>query len=210
MINHKRKCLFIHVPKVAGQSIESFFLDDQGLTWEQRAPLLLRPNSDPTLGPPRLAHLALVEYLTCGHISKELFDSYFKFAFVRNPWDRAVSLYHYITDGRYSFNEFTRRHLTNSESPLKYFTKPQSHYIFDPYNRVKVDFIGRFENLEADFACIKAKLGMEDMPLRHVNKSNTRAHSRQSRSYRDEYDLESREIISSLFKIDIEAFGYEF
>ena len=210
MINHKRKCLFVHIPKVAGQSIESFFLDDQDLTWEQRAPLLLKPNSDPTLGPPRLAHLALVEYLTCGHISRELFDSYFKFTFVRNPWDRAVSLYYYITNGCCSFNEFIRLHLTNPESPLNYFTKPQSHYIFDPYNRVKVDFIGRFENLEVDFSYIKDQLSMNDMPLRHVNKSNARAHSQRSRSYRDEYDLESREIINSLFKIDIEAFGYEF
>ena len=210
MINHKRKCIFVHIPKVAGQSIESFFLDDQDLTWEQRAPLLLKPNSDPTLGPPRLAHLALVEYLTCGHISRELFDSYFKFTFVRNPWDRAVSLYYYITNGCCSFKEFIRLHLTNSESPLNYFTKPQSYYIFDPYNRVKVDFIGRFENLEVDFSCIKDQLGMNDMPLRHVNKSNARAHSQRPRSYRDEYDLESREIITSLFKIDIEAFGYEF
>ena len=102
MICHDFRTIFVHVPKTAGQSVEMVFLNKLNLTWEQRAPLLLRPNSDPAKGPPRLAHLYASEYVSCGHISDEDFARYFKFSVVRNPWARAVSVYKFSyqqTDG---------------------------------------------------------------------------------------------------------------
>src|SRR5437764_11835271 len=95
MISHKYRTIFVHIPKTGGQSVENVFLTLHGLTWETREPLLLRPNSDRNLGPSQLAHLRAKEYVACGHIDQENFDSYFKFAFVRNPWERIVSGYHY-------------------------------------------------------------------------------------------------------------------
>ena len=104
MLSQKYKCIFVHIPKVAGQSIEHAFLDLHGLTWDERALLLLRQNKDPKAGPPRLAHLKASEYVSCGHITQELFDSYFKFSFVRNPWSRVVSItFHYFYRNYCSF-----------------------------------------------------------------------------------------------------------
>ena len=107
MISHKFNALFIHVPKAAGQSVEAFFLDLHGLEWEERLPLLLTPNEADKIGPPRLAHLHLEDYVGQHFMSQEDFDRYFKFGFVRNPWSRAVSFYkfhghHYLM----SFEEF--------------------------------------------------------------------------------------------------------
>ena len=70
MLTHQHKTVFVHIPKNAGQSIETVFLDVLGLTWESRAPLLLRPNDIPELGPRRLAHLAASEYVSCGHMTQ--------------------------------------------------------------------------------------------------------------------------------------------
>lgn len=112
MICHHHKCIFIHIPKTAGQSIEHVFLDLLGLTWETRAPLLLRFNDRKELGPPRLAHLKANDYVNFKYISEELFNSYFKFSFVRNPWSRLVSFYNYRKYYLfYNFKYFVMKHL---------------------------------------------------------------------------------------------------
>lgn len=64
MICHPYRCVFVHVPKTAGMSIEHVFLGLQGLTWEKRSALLLRHNDDPAKGPPRLSHLKASEYVS--------------------------------------------------------------------------------------------------------------------------------------------------
>ena len=63
MISHRHQCVFVHVPKTAGISIEHVFLAQYGLTWDERAPLLLRFNPDPALGPERLGHLTATDEL---------------------------------------------------------------------------------------------------------------------------------------------------
>ena len=78
-----------------------------GLEWETRAPLLLRLNDVPALGPPRLAHLKAHEYVEKKWMTPAQFDEYFKFAFVRNPWDRIASFYRFLGfDRRCSFSRF--------------------------------------------------------------------------------------------------------
>lgn len=211
MISHYHKAIFIHAPKVAGQSIETLFLDDLNLKWSEREALLLRPNPNPKLGPPRLAHLSISEYIKCGHIEKEKFDSYFKFAFVRNPWDRAVSMYKYLNRGNQSFSEFIRQDLLNSNPRLAYFFKPQTHFIIDPQEAVKIDYLGRFEELYYHVNIILKRLKI-NQKLKHLNRSNTSPDHGKSRhlNYRSFYNDETKNIIEDLYRSDINTFGYCF
>ena len=217
MISHHDKCVFVHVPKCAGQSIERFFLQRLGLDWDRRAPLLLRPNDNADLGPPRLAHLKAGDYVEKKWLTRQQFDSYFKFTFVRNPWDRTASFYRFLGyDRRCSFSRFVRYHLPRLLERKHWFLCPQVDYLFDHEDRLLVDFVGRFEQLDADFRLVCERLGIPEATLPHVNDSRsgiqdlTRWLRRRPRPYRDMFDSRSRTIVARVYGADIDAFKYGF
>lgn len=232
MLCHEYKCIFVHVPKTAGQSIELFFLGLLGLSWESRAPLLLRPNDDPKLGPPRLAHLKAAEYVTCGHLKQEQFDTYFKFSFVRNPWDRIVSEYKYRGYARsFDFKTYLFKYLPEPGWTDTYcHFIPQYDFLFDAEGKLLVDFVGKFESLEHDFDNVCCKLGISETALPHMNKSLDRNQQKRGakylrnlrhliplrartdvfKHYTEYYDDESKNFVMHLYKKDIDTFNYEF
>jgi hypothetical protein len=80
---------------------------------------------------------------------------------------------------------------------------PQSRWICDDDGRVLVDFVGRFERLEADFAEVCRRLG-RTAELPHLKKSSEGSGSRAL------YDRESAAIVEEVFAEDLERFGYRF
>tara|TARA_Y100001960_G_C14772971_1_gene881291 strand:+ start:1640 stop:2308 length:669 start_codon:yes stop_codon:yes gene_type:complete len=148
MISHHHKTLFVHVPKCGGQSIETLFIEDLGLDWDTRAPLLLRANSNHRLGPPRLAHLLVSEYTRFKYMTEEQFRFYYKFAFVRNPYTRIVSLFNYLPL-KIDFSTFVEKWLPKQFSLAHtYRTYPHSYLGYYHFVRPQVDFIS---NEEGDF-----------------------------------------------------------
>jgi hypothetical protein len=206
MLSRDYRTIFVHIPKTGGQSIETVFLRVHGLTWEQRAPLLLRPNADPAKGPPRLAHLYAREYVSCGHVTAEEFDSFFKFAVVRNPWARAVSSYKYMEQGRGNpFDRFIHDLLDWRRGAAQTRQMdPQVNFIRSAEGKLIVDRLLRFENLAAEFAEASRKVFGREEPLPAVNVSPDR------RDYRTFYDDATAEIVAKVYADDIAAFGYTF
>lgn len=229
MISHHHRCVFIHISKAAGQSIEHVFVNLLGLTWETRAPLLLRLNNRPELGPPRLAHLKWWQYVRHKYMTQAQFDEYFKFSFVRNPWSRVVSIYKYFRfQERKCFSEFVMNDLrTDMWEKWQWFVGPQSEFVCDDHGRVMVDFLGRMETLQGDFDRVCAKIGLPAIPVPRVNVSPSEPQSDSSKSlrrrwrrrkaafpsfatYQEYYDRASREAVAQLYQRDIELFGYTF
>ncbi len=216
MILHHDQCVFVHVPKCAGQSIEQFFLKRVGLTWDLRAPLLLRPNDKPDLGPPRLAHLKARDYVEKKWLSPQQFDTYYRFAFVRNPWDRTASFYRTGYDRVCSFPIFVRFHLPRLLERKPWFFGPQVDYLHDDGGRLLVDFVGRYERLAADFQQVCTQLDIPDATLPHANDSSrgigriARWLRRRPRPYADMFDSRSKTAIARLYGADIDAFKYRF
>ncbi|HEX5662152.1 MAG TPA: sulfotransferase family 2 domain-containing protein [Xanthomonadaceae bacterium] len=217
MISHHDRCVFVHIPKCAGQSVEMFFLNRAGLDWERRAPLLLRANDVSSLGPPRLAHLKARQYVDNKWMTQTQFDEYFKFAFVRNPWDRTASFYRYLQyDRRCSFSRFVLKHLPEQIEKKNWFLCPQAEYIYDSNGNSLVDFVGRFETLAKDFTMACERIGVPNARLPHVNDSRRskpgpmRWLRRRALPYRDMYDSHSMKLVEDLYKADIEAFDYRF
>ena len=227
MISHNFRAIFVHVPKTGGQSIDQVFLRLHGLTWKTRGALLLRHNPDPALGPERLAHLKASEYASLGYVDAAVFESYFKFAFVRNPWDRLVSEYHFRRlHAEKSFATFVDESFAalDDYSDRSRHIIPQTEFVTDESGRINVDFIGRFETLAADFARIADRLGLGSVDLGHFNRSGRRGflpgkltarftrRSQPPRSTRfeDYYDSRLRERVGEFYAEDIARFGYDF
>ncbi len=149
---------------------------------------------------------------------KRNFENFFKFCIVRNPWDRLVSAYTYLSEGgsnkvetawinenisRFSnFREFVKQSLPKEEVLREQHFRPQYTFVTNRKGEVEMDFIGRLESLERDFDEISDKLGLEAQ-LPHVNPSKRS-------DYRSYYDDETAELAGQLYQKDIEMFGYRF
>lgn len=234
MICHHYKCVFIHIPKNAGQSVEHVFLNLLNLNWETRAPLLLRNNDRPELGPQSLAHLKAEEYVRFKYLTQEMFDNYFKFAFVRNPWSRMVSIYKYLGfNKKYDFKKFLLEEFNSRAFRNKYWivVVPQNEFLYADDGNLLVDYVGKFESLQNDFDIVCKKIGLPSTLLPHVNESkdsfvslslnpknvarNLLASIRAKNipcygKYQDYYDDESINFVAKLYKKDIELFEYDF
>jgi hypothetical protein len=136
----------------------------------------------------------------------ELYSRLFKFAFVRNPWDRLVSRYayllcspdhprHRLVSRMKDFSDYVAWEIRRG----KMF---QHTYVTDSRGEFLVDFVGHYERLPEDFAKVCARLKIEaELP-----RLNTSSH----RDYRTYYTTATRELVSGHFRRDIELFGYTF
>jgi len=140
-------------------------------------------------------------------------DKMFKFSFVRNPWDKVVSHYHYriktnqtnLGTSLISFKEWVTKSYGNQDSfyydNVKMFM-PQTDWISDSEGNIMVDFVGRFEHINADFKIVCQRLKIQgDLP--HLNVSS-------HQHYSHYYDDETKLIIKDWFQKDIENFNYSF
>ncbi|HVZ51734.1 MAG TPA: sulfotransferase family 2 domain-containing protein, partial [Pseudolabrys sp.] len=188
---NEHRCIFIHIPKTAGSAIvESLF------------------------GAPS-RHVPYTEYEKA---NPRKFREYFKFCFVRNPWDRLVSSYFYLRKGgaggqdkvwadrhmpQYAdFADFVRRWVNEDNIRTWVHFQPQHSFVCDESLRTRMDFIGRVETIEADFDHVRRRLDI-DATLKFTNSSG-------HRHYGEYYTDELRERVASVYADDIAIFGYEF
>lgn len=212
MISHKHKCIFIHIPKTAGTSINEFFFPEVKFG-------ISPPNYDILFGwcPVRkihMQHATARQMLETELITEEQWNTYYKFTFVRNPWDRAYSDFMWIQNfsgvrGGFSSyikksNEFGKI-LTNNEGPhyLGDHLLQQTDF-FDFKGVYKPDFIGRFENFEKDIQKVLKQVGIRKTFDLHKNKSNRYLH------YSNFYTNSNKKLVEDMFAQDIKKLGYVF
>lgn len=143
-------------------------------------------------------------------VGADIFSSYYKFSFVRNPWDRAVSQFASMA-GRQDLRDFIGMEKEASfKTYLSLITKrphvqwePQVSFLHDSTGELLVDYVGRFETFAASVFHVLEAIGVEAKTIPHTQKS-------QRGEYATYYDDESRELIAGIYKQDIEAFGYSF
>lgn len=214
MISNKHKCIFIHIPKCGGTSIEK-------LIWPRE-----KDKTEANLWMGFTSQYANkyqtggLQHLMARHVRQEVggdvFDRYYKFALVRNPYDKTVSQYEYMKK-RADLREFLGMHdkaefktyLDLIAKKLHVQWDSQHKFIQNDAGESMVDFVGKFENFDTDVTTIldALKMGKNRFGVRkkipHTNKSSRR-------HYRDYYDEESKAMLEALYQKDIELFGYAF
>ncbi len=209
MISEKHKTIFVHIPKTGGTSI-----------------------SCPVYGGVLLPYLGNDDTVKGGHKSAialekrfpDCFNDYYKFCFVRNPFDRLVSIYFYFLDevedrkssskvdtplGKMvsQFDNFSDFAMGLRKEDLKevhlssQLNRMSKRSIFG--KKILMDFVGRFEDIAEDFQKVREHLGIPHIELPKLR-------STRRGPYREYYNEDSKEHIARLYKEDIEVFNYQF
>lgn len=215
-VSHKHKVIFVHIPRTAGSSVSQVF----GICGDDNQGTLTPARPDMLYG---LVGNKVLQHLTASDIRKRLgkdvYESYFKFAFIRNPYDRAVSIYHVrkklLPRVKMSFRDFVLKRITQKDRPgLTHFFRSkgekaledqfqsQYEFIFDENGGSLVDLVVRYESLQSDFKKICDRFALKaELPA-----MNTSKHGK----YREYYDADTQRAVADIYRKDIEMFGYEF
>ncbi len=221
IINHSFKFVFVHVPKAAGTSITSLFsqftnycdLEIGGTDFGE----CIQPAYRQRFGLSKHSPARDLQNLM-GIVD---WSRYFTFAFVRNPFTRCLSTYHFLRNWDSPIPEFTARMRTfrsfeeyvlsdiweQNNGPDEIF-QPQVHWLCErsQSNLVLVDFIGHFEMIESDIENILSTTGLEKVlqkPL-IVPKLNVSLDNGISESL----PVSVVKKITKKYKVDFEVFGY--
>lgn len=208
MISHTYRCIFVHIPKTGGSSIED-------LIWPPR---YLRTTSDLWMG---LIDGRRNKYQTGGlqhlqasqikaEVGCDVFNRYFKFSIVRNPWDKVISQYVYMTQRKDLMNYIGMNPGDDLKSYLHLIARSphvqwadQLGFLIDKDENLLVDYVGRFEDFEKSVHSVADSIGIQVSSIPHQKKG-------QRGRYQNYYDPESIETVRKMYQRDIEAFGYEY
>ena len=203
MISHSHKFIFIHVPKTGGTAIEAY-LGQYG----------------ETVLDGYVTESIYFKHATAADLRVKLgapiYERYFRFAFVRNPWDWVASNYAsgrgghlpYLLRAQTSLDQIgaIKRAMSFGdwlEKWVAYCRPSQCLMLCDGARLVPIDFIGRYERLSADLrtACDRIGIPAPD-PLPVVNRTEGR------RPNRDIYTRRDFDFVADAFAEDIRMFGY--
>ena len=221
-VSREHRAIFVHIPKCGGSSIERA-LDMHGdYRVEDRHRLYGRATSEDLRsiagGLNYLQHFDLArlkQALSATGVLGTDAARWRTFAFVRNPFDRLVSAWaggdpdlcacarlQGIELRGLTFARFVDATITLDHPHVA----PQAPFICAPDGARLVDFVGRFERLSEDFDRV-----CDLLELPHLGRPKLpHAHRSRHAHYRDLFDVRSRTLVMRRYRLDFEAFGYDF
>jgi len=147
------------------------------------------------------------------HYPLNLYKGYFKFAFIRNPWDRLVSYWldKVVKKNHFSFEKDKLLEVQRFEKFVDFVANLnvescEQHLrlqakLIDLNN---IDYLGRFENFEKDLLRITQVIGLDSVQIEKHNVSSGRL------PYKDYYDKRLKDKVARIYQKDINIFSYDF
>ena len=205
IVSHHHRFIFAAVPKTGTHSARQALREQLGDEDVEQVGLFVDkrfPWED--LAAIRHGHLALRQVRP--YLGEEAFSSYFKFAFVRNPFDRFVSYCAFMLRGGDVFQRQPReamRHFLFEEPPEHHILfQPQASLLVGEDGRTLLtDRVGRVEDMQGSYDAICAGIGIPSRALDRVNGSSRG-------DYRSYYDQALIDGVAARYARDLELFGY--
>jgi sulfotransferase famil protein len=206
IISFLHKYIFIAVPKTGTHAVRQALREQMGPDdWEQVGLFVTKTFPVPELAAIRHGHLTLNQVRP--HLRPEEFDGFYKFGFVRNPFDRFVSFCSFMTRKEGSFDrnpQGVMHHFLFVDPPRgRIHYQPQHIFFEDAQGRMIADQVGRVEEMQESFDEACRKIGIRSRRLETVNASRRG-------NYRDYYTPTLKDAVAKLYARDLELFGYEF
>lgn len=205
IVSHRHRFIFAAVPKTGTHSVRRALREHLGDEDQEQVGLFV----DRKLPYPELAaighgHLKLSQVRP--HLGEERFRDYFKFAFVRNPFDRFVSYCAFMTREQGAFQQ-------RPQAVMEHFlfrAPPEQHVLFQPQSALLtdgdggsllVDMVGKVEDMQASYDAICGRIGI---PTRGLERVNASSHG----DYRQYYTRDLADAVARRYESDIRLFGY--
>lgn len=206
IISFLRKYIFIAVPKTGTHAVRQALREQMGPDdWEQVGLFVHKAFPVPELAALRHGHLTLREVRP--FLNPDDFDSFYKFGFVRNPFDRFVSFCSFMTrkDGAFDRDpQAVMRYFLFEKPPHeRIHFQPQHIFFEDDQGRIIANQVGRVEEMQSSYDEACRRIGVASRPLDTVNASRRGG-------YRAYYTPELRDAVAKLYARDLDLFGYQF
>lgn len=206
IISESRKFIFVAIPKTGTHSVRRELRPHMGDDDLEQVRLFEQKQFPiPELARLGHGHISLAQLRPFLEPAK--FDSFFKFAFVRNPFDRFVSYCAFMTRKGPDFERDPKRvmrQILAAPGPRKHILfQPQCSFITDSDGNLLTDYVGRVEQMQASFDEVCDRIGVARSTLEKANESKRG-------DYRQYYDPQLVEGVAKLYARDLELFGYEY
>ena len=209
IISHTYKFIFIHINKCAGTSITKALLPVLG---ERDLILGCTPEGE-KLNIESMRQGGLTKHskaqIIRENVGAEIWNNYFKFSFVRNPWDLTVSQYHWCIKTSWDDEKNSIKRIKELEDFEDYLLSPLScrqnciDHISDIYGNINIDYVGKFERLSNDFNEVCERTGLPNIKI-GIHNSTEHLH------YTEYYNPLTRDLIKDRHARDIHYFNYTF
>ena len=205
IVSHRHRFIFLAVPRTGTHAVRAALgplLGDDD--WQQQSLTVEMWLPVPALA--RIGHGHLTLRQLQENVSRRIWGDYFKFGFVRNPYDRFVSVCAMLNKRNpgYPGNEtaFMKRALQVRRFRQRVLVRPQVEMLVDDKGELGMDFIGRYETLEQSFAEACRRIGVRAADLTQRNAS---AHG----AYATYYDDELLALVTDFYHRDFEELNYD-